>query len=206
MHRLRSALGARFDTAALCPPAPGLPLGPRPPCWPALQTWCLDALHAAAGPQRWHVATLEGADAARLLAAAQALCLQLDGSLLLQACAHAPARLALRLRVELQDAMAWRRPQVDDVWDSGWAVDTPAGRQALAGFEPRRPTLIVLQAPPTAALLDSLRVLAASSADWLHPVCLLVLCPADAAWDSPGQDPLTRLAWQDGHAGSEGAA
>ncbi len=161
-------LSARFDVAALRPPAP-LPAGQAGhpaqdhTAWPTLRHWCL----AGAGPgtrpfwspgrpptigQRYTTAALAGADISTQRALAQALCLERDGSLQLQACRTAWGRLQLRAATKLHDAMWWRARQPADAWDCGYVVDTPAGLQALARFVPRRATLMVADDLPADVL------------------------------------------------------
>lgn len=118
----------------------------------ALLDWC----HAAA--PRLGVAALGGRGAAAL---AEALALQLDGSLRLQACRGGLARLALRLGVKCDDlALALgRAPRRSDCWDSGWLRDGPATLASLATWQPRRATLLLAgDRPPEAraALLAAL--------------------------------------------------
>ena len=71
---------------------------------------------------------------------ARRACLQLDGSWWM-ADASAAGRLAIRLRALWADAAGWRPLQSGDAWDAGVARE-PA---LLAGFKPRRPTLIVVE-------------------------------------------------------------
>ena len=87
-----------------------------------------DALVACcrAGTEPFAVLPADDAETARRA------CLQLDGSWWMQD-AGALGRLWIRLR-----ALVWA-----DAWDTGWARD-PA---ALAGFVPRRPTLVVVPGP-----------------------------------------------------------
>ncbi len=191
LRRLGSALSARFDSAALQAPAP--PAGPVAAVPPAWQRWCLDALRHTPRPPAFAMALAGGAEPGRL-AAAQALALGLDGSLALQSRAGMAGRLALRLRVKLQDARWWRQRRDDDIWDCGHAIDTPAGLLALAAFRPRRPTLIVVEAP-SAALREALGRLAQREPDLPHPVRLLVLWP-HGAWPGPGTPP--HLDWGPG--------
>jgi hypothetical protein len=71
---------------------------------------------------------------------ARRACLQLDGSWWM-ADASAAGRLAIRARALWADAAWWRALQPGDAWDAGVAVDAAQ----LAGFMPRRPTLIVVE-------------------------------------------------------------
>jgi hypothetical protein len=96
---------------------------------------------------------------------ARRVCLQLDGSWCMQD-ASAPGRWTIRLRALLSDLATSVQPQA--AWDTGWARN-PA---ALHGLQPRRPTLIVLEAElDPGALTD----LARQSRAWRRPVRLLVL-------------------------------
>ena len=76
---------------------------------------------------------------------ARRACLQLDGSWWM-ADASAAGRLAVRAQALWADAAWWRPLQERDAWDAGFALD-PA---ALAGFIPRRATLIVIEGEPDA--------------------------------------------------------
>lgn len=185
-------LSARFDLAALRPPAP-LPGGQlrhpaqAHPAWPVLHRWCLagagpgtrplrSAGSAAAIDLRYAVAALAGADPATQQALAHALCVERDGSLQLQACSTAAARLRLRLLTKLHDAMWWRSRQPADAWDCGYAIDTPAGLQALARFAPRRATLVVAEGLSTQALSTLAAGLQSRQAQFTHAVRLLIVC------------------------------
>ena len=77
------------------------------------------------------------------VAVAHRACLWLDGTWQLQDRGSAAARLALRLRTKWADAAWWRPLRPADPWDAGVA-DAPG---KLAGFRPRRATLIVIEAP-----------------------------------------------------------
>jgi hypothetical protein len=149
---------ARFDSARLVP----VPLPPdgrrrcdttarllaacRLGAGPATRPWWMPW----AGPRiEWPFGVLHVADAA----AARRACLLLDGSWAMADAGGNAARLALRARALRNDASWWRPLQPTDAWDAGVAP-RPA---ALAGFVPRRATLIVIDA----ATLDEagLRVL-----------------------------------------------
>ena len=187
-------LTARFYGAALRPPAP-LPPGQlrHPaqdhPAWAALRQWCL----AGSGPgtrpfwspaaapaieQRCTVAVLAGGEPEAATALAHALCLERDGSLQLQACRSAGARLRLRLAAKLHDTLWWRERQPADAWDSGTIIATPQGLQALARFTPRRATLLVADDLPAGALLTVMADLHARQSQLAQPLRLLVLKPS----------------------------
>lgn len=194
--------GARFDLAALRPPAP-LPAGQthhpglQHPAWPALQGWCL----AGAGPgtrpfwspgsapeigARVAVASLAGIDLETQRALAHALCLERDGSLQLQACRTAFGRLQLRAATKLHDAMWWRARQSADAWDCGTVIDTPAGLQALARFVPRRATLVVADDMTEATLHPVIDGLQSRAPTFSQPIRLLVLRALPASKSSAG--------------------
>ena len=112
---------------------------------PATRSWPF-------GPARieWPFGVLQVDDAE----VARRACLQLDGSWWL-ADASAPGRIAIRLRALVADLAWWRPLQAGDAWDAGFAADAAA----LAGFVPRRATLIVIEGEPDEAgcrALDSL--------------------------------------------------
>ena len=187
-------LGARYDRAALQPPEPScatqaVAMQGRA-AWRALRVWCL----AGSSPlsARLTVAVLEGSDAAGAHLLAQALCLERDGSLQLLACHGAAGRLALRLKTKLHDATPWRERQPSDAWDAGFLPGTTAGLQALARFEPRRPTLLVAQGLSTPALRATCALLHSRQRHFGHALRLL-LVPA-----KPGLNlgwPVTRIAF-----------
>lgn len=111
---------ARFDDHRLQPVDPARV--------PVCHCTASDALAAACREGAEPFLVIEGRDAE----VARRTCLQLDGTWWMQD-AGALGRPWIRLRALL----------VADAWDSGWARD-PA---ALAGFVPRRPTLIVVSGP-----------------------------------------------------------
>jgi hypothetical protein len=167
-----TTLLARYDTAALRPPEPPageqLPASenqPEPQAWAELQRWCL---HEQA---RFSVKTLHGPSAPAL---ARRLCLERDGSLQMQATSGA-GRVALRLKTKLHDLMPGRPRQPEDAWDSGYVIDTPAGLQALARFQPRRATLVVAQGLKADVLQAATEGLASRQNSLAQPVRLLVL-------------------------------
>lgn len=183
-----AGLLARFDAALLRPPAwPAEPTALTAPAGlavpallgqapgPALLGWC----HAAA--PRLDVAGLSGHGATAL---AEALALQLDGSLRLQACRGGLARLALRLGVKRDDLMLalGRAPRRGDCWDSGWLRDGPAALVRLSAWQPRRATLLLASARPPEARAAVLAALAASRGP--RPVLRLL-------WVDEGPAPLT---------------
>jgi hypothetical protein len=198
-------LRARFDLAALRPPAAAVDEAGQqardPAAWAALQAWC----RAGAGPggsawsqpggrpavtRRLAVAVLQtpgdGACGASTLAFANALARGLDGSLRLAALSGPGAGLRLRLGVKARDAMWWRARRPDDPWDAGWALDTPAAQQQWhAGFAPRRATLILADGRAAASLQPVLAALAARSAEFRHPVRWLWVGGVDAP-SAPG--------------------
>ena len=96
---------------------------------------------------------------------------QLDGSLGLAARPGRVAGLACRLGVKLDDAMWWRQRQIDDPWDAGWALDTPAAlHQLQTAFWPRRATLVLADAASRAPLQVGLAALCERQAGLRHPV------------------------------------
>ena len=138
---------SRFDAARLAPvplPADGprhceatarllaaCRLGAGPATRPLAMPW-------AAARIEWPFGVLHVADAA----VARRAALLLDGSWAMADAGGTAARLALRARALAVDLAWWRPLQPSDAWDAGVAP-RPA---ALAGFVPRRATLIVLDA------------------------------------------------------------
>lgn len=116
---------------------------------------------------------------ARAMAAGRAarLALALDGTHALAACTGSAARLALRLRVKWQDALAPRPPTSEwlarCVWDSGRAHDAAA----LARWQPRRPSFVVVDTGQPGDWLSALHALQQRDAALLHPVRMLWLLP-----------------------------
>ena len=173
------ALGARVDDAALRPFDSAATTAPD---WPALRAWCLKDL---ASP--WRVAFHGAPDVDMTAQRAAAVALVLDGSDRLAACQGPLDRIRLRLAVKLQDARLWGTAQVGDVWDSGFVPDLQSAWQALARFEPRRPTFIVVKSSPTPEREDVLSALQKRSIGFAKPVrVLLLIKPGEAA--PPGAD------------------
>ncbi len=196
VQRLSSTLRARYDAAALRPPTPGS-VDELRPAHDAVRMAMLQACHEAASPDApaWGLLVLASPDHSALQAVARTLSLQLDGSQQLLARRGAAARLWLRLRVKLQDARGGPARRSVAIWDCGHAAAAPVALHALVRLTPRRPTLVVLDAPAAPLLLEAVRVLVSRSAQWAHPVRLLVLTPVDAtlqAW--PGA--AAALKWE----------
>jgi hypothetical protein len=96
---------------------------------------------------------------------------QLDGSLRMAALPGRAAGLAWRLGVKWHDALWWRRRQIDDPWDAGWALSTPAALQRLqTAFWPRRATLVLADGQAAALLGPCLAALSQRQAGFRHPV------------------------------------
>ena len=173
--RLR-ALGARFDGTALRPfdsadsTAITAITAITAPAWPALRDWCLKDL---ASP--WQVAFHGAPDVDMAAQRAAAVALVLDGSDRLSACQGALDRIWLRLTVKLQDARFWGAAQAGDVWDSGFVPDLQSAWQALARFEPRRPTFIVVKSSLSPERADVLSALQKRSTGFAKPVRVLLL-------------------------------
>lgn len=86
--------------------------------------------------------------------------------------------IAYRVGVQLRPLL-WFLPRRDDEpWDDAWLTDIDAPRlAALAGWQPRRPTLIVLDTPRQGVPLRVIDTLHANvrRKDFRHPVRVLVL-------------------------------
>ncbi|MDT7837755.1 hypothetical protein [Aquabacterium sp. OR-4] len=212
---LLGGLLSRFDDELLR--APVLATGANgnaagPPTLAAVQAWIGQPLAAALlewchAPQpALAVAELSGRGAPAL---AEALALQIDGSLRLQACAGTGARLALRLGVKCDDLLRalGRAPRRSDCWDSGWLRDGPAALARLPHWQARRPTLLLAGDRPAdarAALLAALSAAAsARSTDACSagaPVASSATSPAASAAARPitgpaARRPVLRLLW-----------
>lgn len=169
---------ARFDATVLrVAPAQPLPeVGPEEALpLAALRAWCV------AEPTRpWAVHAVTPLPGLNLARALEALQRDLDGDFLLRSLPPGWPRLALRLRVKVADALPARwRPQ-DAPWDAGYLADNPGVRAALAQFRPRRPTLMVADAMPDAALRAAIDTLNAAAPQFRWPVRLIVPAPLGA--------------------------
>lgn len=96
--------------------------------------------------------------------------LQLDGSWRM-ADASGAGRLAIRAQALWSDLAWWRALQPGDAWDAG-EVDDAA---ALAGFEPRRTTLVVVEGRPGEAGLRALAELERRAAGWTRALRVLLV-------------------------------
>ncbi len=179
-RRLGSALTGRFDGAVLVAcevprDAPGPPTAAADAqALQSLRAWCLEGAGSLVLMDLAVLAPLQTPAQARRLATL--LCLDLDGSWQLLACAGTPGRLALRLRVKLSDAAWWRARRAADPWDTGFARVDAAALSAWPRFRPRRPTLVVLDAVDAEARA-CIAALQAAQAAFDHPVRVLRLPP-----------------------------
>ncbi len=212
-----AGLVARYDErllqASLSTDVPALGVAALEPAqvraWQSLQAWCL----AGAGPgrsppwcpwappaveRRWSVAVLTGGGPDGRARVAEALCRELDGALLLAACRSRAAGLALRLKVKLSDAAWWRARRPADPWDSGYLRADSNVTGALAGFVPRRATLIVMVEPSDDLQRTTIAQLSARRAAFRHPVRLLIVAAA------PGFEPGAGPGDRHGGAGASG--
>lgn len=96
--------------------------------------------------------------------------LQLDGSWRMSD-ASALGRLGIRAGALWSDLAWWRSLQDGDAWDAGAAPD--AG--ALAGFEPRRTTLILIEGATGATLPRALAELERRAPRWRRAVRVLLV-------------------------------
>jgi hypothetical protein len=154
--------------------------------WHQLQQWCLDGVGDGRAPfwhpwlmpdveQRFSMAVLIGLNGAGRSQLVEAFSREIDGSNQFPRAGGAGGRLALRLRVKVNDCL-WRRARKPtDPWDSGYLMEDAAARRRLQQFQPRRATLIVADALPADALRASIATLQARSADFRHPVRLLIV-------------------------------
>lgn len=144
-HRLSAVLPADVS-ARSCSASEALAracrLGSGPATRPLWQPWAAPRIEWPYGV--FHVAEAE---------VARRACLQLDGSWSLVDAASDAARWRMRLSALRSDLCWWRPLDSQDPWDAG-VVKSVA---ALAGFKPRRPTLLVL--PYTEIGTDDLRLL-----------------------------------------------
>lgn len=96
--------------------------------------------------------------------------LQLDGSWRM-ADASGAGRLAIRAQALWASLAWWRALRPGDAWDAGETEDAVA----LAGFEPRRTTLVILRGTPDEAGLRALAELERGAAGWTRAVRLLLV-------------------------------
>jgi hypothetical protein len=97
-------------------------------------------------------------------------CLQIDDS-------HEPRKAAWhdRLNTWSRTVLTWRRRRAGDPWDVGFLVPhDQAMLEALRQWEPRRPTLLLIDEPSSAAT-ECLKVLEARRHLFWHPVRVLLL-------------------------------
>lgn len=173
-----STLLARFDGAVMSVTPPGqagsplsAPTAAQQTLWAPLQAWCLGP-DAGTGLS---VAVWTAPPGSPEDAVIEAFSRYLDGSHQLLAAGGALPGLLLRLRVKACDVAWWRPRRATDPWDSGYVLDQPAVRAALAGFNPRRATLMVALDWSEPALIEVLGPLARSAAWFQHPVRWLVV-------------------------------
>ena len=166
---LKGALSARFDRAALQPFAWSPEPASARPAWPDLRAWCLAGWLDAPLAVAFH----ECGD--RALARVSALALELDGSVLLHQSRSGLDRALLRARTKWQDLRPGPHHPATAIWDSGFVPHQGQALTALARFEPRRPTFIVLQDFGAAELGRALSSLRARSKDFRCPVRILIL-------------------------------
>lgn len=142
------SLLARFDAAALRPPAASTAIPPAD-----LLAWC----RADNSGFAWQSCDAD-------LDSLDALMRELDGDRALLELPSGAARWRLRLGLKLREALGQRRNT--DPWDAGHLRDV----DALLHFEPRRPTLIVAEPHQQAAR----ELLAARHLVFAHRVRLLL--------------------------------
>ncbi|MFO1270004.1 MAG: hypothetical protein U1F25_16345 [Rubrivivax sp.] len=165
----------RFDSARLRPFAPQSVGARRCPRTDALVAAC----RLGTGPANAHWAAPGGpvriempfgcyqVDDAEI---ARRAALALDGTWRM-ADASAAGRIAIRAQALWTD-LAWWHPLADgDAWDAGEAIDAAA----LAGFEPRRTTLIVVTTPADETLAHSLASLERRAPTWRRALRVLLV-------------------------------
>ncbi len=193
-RRIVPTLIARYDNGALrvSPAGAGteIPLqdfsANQKAVWTQLQQWCFDGAGDGRAPlwrpwamprveRRFAIAVFLGATGGSRSQLAETLSREIDGSHQLAQAGSAWARLCLRLRVKWNDCVWWRAREPADPWDSGYLADDPMALDHLRQFLPRRATLMVADAMPSAALLERIAVLSARCGAFHHPVRLLIV-------------------------------
>ena len=166
--------------------AAGFRQGNQQAAWDHLQRWCFDGAGDGRAPlwqpwvmprveQRFSIAALTGANGASKSHLVEAFSREIDGANQLQRAGGAAGRLALRLRVKINDSLWWRARKPTDPWDSGYLINDAAAPQRLRQFLPRRATLMVADTLPAALLRECIAALHARRNDFRHPVRLLIV-------------------------------
>lgn len=198
-------LFARFDAAALRPPAPlgrpedwQVPAAGEQDAWEALRRWCFTGTGIGASGRvtdtrrtilPFAVAVLSGGRAPATSRLVESLCHELDGSVQLAACSNGVDRLRLRLRVKLADVLPTRARRLTDPWDCGYATQTAEAIESLKRFSPRRATLIVAQALADDKVLACIDAMTRRQHTFRHPVRMLIITKEDVA-ESDGASSL----------------
>ena len=192
--RIGPALIARYDNDVLrVAPVAAIDLnaaGPRhaneQAAWDPLRQWCFEGVGDGGAPlwrpwamprveRRLSIAVLTGLNGVGKSHLVEAFSREIDGSTQLQRAGGAGRRLALRLRVKVNDCLWWRARKSADPWDSGYLMEDAAARRRLQQFVPRRATLMVADAWPADALREFVAALNARRMDYHHPVRLLIV-------------------------------
>lgn len=164
---------SRFDGARLAPVDPASVDGRHCARSRAIVTSCRLGAGPATRPWaepggevriEWPFGVLQTGDGA----AARRAALQLDGSWRM-ADASAAGRIGIRAAALWADLAWWRALREGDAWDAGIARDAAA----LAGFTPRRATLVLIEGDPGDAGLQALAALEQRA--WSLPRALRVL-------------------------------
>ncbi|WP_374486605.1 hypothetical protein [Zoogloea sp.] len=182
-------LRERYDTAAL-QPITGQPLdesGPAP-LDKVLQDWVMDGAGSGATLLPWHFPAAPRPLACAIVSPTQrqrvhAFGYRLAGYHQLDTRSRLGG-IAYRIGVQLRPLLWFLPRRNDEPWDDAWLTNVDEPRlAALARWQPRRPTLIVLDSPVEGAAARVMDALQASLHRNLsqHPVRLLILHDGDLA-------------------------
>lgn len=180
-------LRERYDTAAL-QPITGQPMdnfGPAP-LDKVLQDWVMDGAGSGATLLPWHFPAAPCPLACAIINPTHrhrvhAFGYRLAGYHQLETRSRLGG-IAYRIGVQLRPLLWFLPRRNDEPWDDAWLNEVDEARlAALARWQPRRPTLIVLDSPIEGAAARVLETLQAGLRRRLsqHPVRLLILDDAD---------------------------
>ena len=175
----------RFDNVRLTAVAPGDVLARTCEHTDALVRACRLGAGPATKLLPWQAPRIEwpyGVFHVRDIEVARRACLQLDGSWGMEDAGSSAGRARIRLAAVAADWAWWRALRTGDAWDAGVARSVAA----LAGFRPRRATLIVVDhSLVDEAAHQTLADLAQQAPSWHRAVRLVIAGGAPPAFARP---------------------